>query len=66
VGTYVRIKQRLVQHLKSAALKHATNCFVAVIDGDDDLLLAETVFDSLNARAALFAIVASIDGTVVR
>ncbi len=37
-----------------------------LLDGAADLLLVETVFDTLNARAAPFAIIASIDGTVVK
>ena len=46
-----------------AALEEAAR---GLLDGGADPRLVETVFDTLNARAALFAIVASIDGTVVR
>ncbi len=57
------------------ALEEASRQRILILDGamatmiqerGADLLLVETVFDTLNVRAALFAIIASIDGTVVR
>ncbi len=57
------------------ALEEASRQRILILDGAKatmiqergaDLLLVETVFDTLNVRAALFAIIASIDGTVVR
>ena len=57
------------------ALEEASRQRILILDGamatmiqerGADLLLVETVFDTLDVRAALFAIIASIDGTVVR
>ncbi len=42
-----------------AAYREAT---AALIDGGVDLLLVETVFDTLNAKAAIFALRAELDG----
>ena len=38
----------------------------ALIEGDADILLVETIFDTLNAKAALFAIEQTFDQTGVR